>query len=74
MPPWAQGLSVVELAPGVGAFAAGGGAGGVFEPFRQALGLGEEPGCVAEVEGDGLAAEDGGEDRGVAGEPAGFAG
>ena len=29
---------------------------------------------AAEVEGDGLAAEDGGEDAGVAGEPAGFAG
>jgi hypothetical protein len=65
---------VVELAPGVWAFAAGGGAGVVFQPYRESLRLGEEPGCVAEVEGDGPAAEDCGEDRGVAGEPAGFSG
>ena len=37
------GLSVVELAPGVGAFAAVGGAGGVFETFGHPLGLGEQP-------------------------------
>ena len=36
------GLSVVELAPGVGAFAAGGGAGGVFEAF------GDSPSPVVE--------------------------
>jgi hypothetical protein len=33
LPALGPGLSVVELAPGVGAFAAGGGAGGVFEAF-----------------------------------------
>ena len=47
------GSSVVELAPGVGAFAAGGGAGVVFESFGEALGLGEESALAAEVEGDG---------------------
>ena len=65
---------MVELAPGVGAFAAGGGAGGVFEAFGHSLGLGEQPALAAEVEGDGLGAEDGGEDAGGAGEAAGFAG
>ena len=68
------GLSVVELAPGVGAFAAGGGAGGVFEAFGYPLGLGEEAVLSAEVEGDGLGAEDGGQDAGGAGEASGFAG
>ncbi len=68
------GLSVVQFAPGVGAFAAGGGAGGVFESFGHSLGLGEQPALPAEVEGDGLGAEDGGEDAGVAGEAAGFSG
>ena len=68
------GLSVVELAPGVGAFAAGGGAGGVFEAFGHSLGFGEESALAAEVESHGLGAEDGGEDAGVAGEASGFAG
>ncbi len=67
-------MSVVQLAPGVGAFASGGGARGVFESFRQALRLREQSGCVAEVEGDGPGAEDGGEDAGGAGQPSGFSG
>ena len=65
---------MVELAPGVGAFAAGGGAGLVSEPGGEALGFGEQPVLAAEVEGDRPGGEHGGKDAGAAGESAGFAG
>jgi len=66
--------AVVEFAAGVGAIAAGGGAGVVVQSGGDALGLGEGAGFAAEVEGDGVAVEDGGDDPGAAGEPSGFAG
>jgi len=49
-PALAPGLSVVQLAPGVGALAAVGGAGGVDQAERGALGLVEEAFEPSEVE------------------------
>ena len=65
---------MVQLAPGVGAFAAVGRAGVVDQAHGDALGFVEEPLEPAEVEDSRLAAEHGGDDAGVAGQPAGLAG
>ena len=54
--------------------AAGGGAAVVAESHREALGLGVQASSAAEVEGLGLAAEDGGDDPGGTGEAAGLGG
>jgi hypothetical protein len=68
------GLSMVELAPGVRALAAVGGAGGVPGGKGNSLALGEEPLGSAEVERLRNATQDGGEDAGVAGDAAGLGG
>ena len=70
--PATPGSSVVELAPGVRDLAAVGSAGGVAGGTGHALGLGEQPLGATEVEGLGLAAEHGGHEPGVAGQPTGL--
>ena len=69
--PW---VSVVEFAPGDGSFAAVCGAGLMCSRDRDSVGLGEKPLGSSEVEWDGFAAEDHGDDPCVAGEPACFSG
>ena len=70
------GLTVVEIAPGVGTIASRGRgrAGVVLQSGGDALGLAEESRLSAEVERGRGAAEDGGDEAGTAGQAAGFAG
>jgi hypothetical protein len=75
LPAFGPGLGeVVGLGPGGWSVAAFGAAAAVAEGEGEALGSGEESGFSAEVEDRGGAAEDGGDDPGAAGEPAGLAG
>src|ERR1700709_1862583 len=64
----------MALGPGGVEGAAAGLASGVAQRFRAALGGAEEPPGAAEVEDLGVAAEDGGDDLGGAGQPAGVGG
>ena len=68
------GGGVVGLAPGCGDVAVLGPAAGVAQGEGLALGGGEQPGGAAQVEDLGLGAQDGGDEAGGAGQPAGFAG
>ncbi len=60
-------FAVVDLAPGEGAFASGDGAGLAAQGKGATLVVAVQPMGAAEVEGNGVAAEDGGDQSGFAG-------
>src|SRR4051794_7655974 len=74
LPAAGPGCGVVDVAHGWWPVAAFGGAATVLECRGDALGFGVEPGLAAQVEHGGGATEDGGDDPGLAGQPAGLPG